>query len=204
MPRKKGDPYKLDLAGQKFGEWVVSSRKIGNRYLCFCSCGKEKMIQSSTLKRGTSKSCGCKGKDWCRKHGMEGTLTYSTWAGMKARCNNPENNLYKNYGGRGIKLCEPWNRFVNFLNDMGEKPPGKSLDRIDPNGDYSPKNCRWATPKMQSRNQRNTIYLEYNGERRPMAEWAEIMGIKRKVMEYRIREGWSVEEALNKKPRLKK
>lgn len=197
MPRKIGSPYKLDLSGKKFGEWTVTNEKFGNTYKCVCSCGTEKIIQSQTIKRGASKSCGCKGKDWCRRHGMEGTLTYNTWAAMKSRCLNPESNLYANYGGRGIKIHDSWHDFINFYKDMGDKPKGMSLDRIDPNGNYEPKNCRWASSKEQARNKRNTVYLEYNGERKPLAEWAEIMGIKRKIVEWRIKNGWSIDLALN-------
>lgn len=196
---KDVSPNSLNLTGNKFGEWVVTDKKFGASYLCICSCGTEKIIQSQTIKRGSSKSCGCKGKDWCRRHGMEGTLTYNTWSAVKQRCHNPESNLYKNYGGRGIKMFQEWyNDFSTFYKDMGEKPIGFSLDRIDPNGNYEPGNCRWASSKQQARNKRNTVYLSYKGERKPLAELAEIHGIKRKIVEWRLKNGWSVEDALEK------
>ena len=204
MPRKIGSPYSLNLAGQKFGEWTVTEIKIGNCYLCRCSCGTEKVIQTQTIKRGASKSCGCKGKDWCRKHGMEKTSTYSIWSGVKQRCCNPESGLYKNYGGRGITMHPEWrDDFRAFLKDMGERPGDLTLDRINPNGNYEPKNCRWASRKEQARNKRKTIYLEYRGEKRPMAEWAEMMGIKRKILESRIRSGWDIARALETPNRKK-
>lgn len=201
-------PAFKDLKEKKFANWFVISwakKEYGEQFwLCECICGTKKVIIGSTLKCGRSKSCGCKGKDWCRRHGMEGTLTYSTWGSMKARCNNPSSNLYANYGGRGIKLSESWMDFVNFYADMGKKPKGKSIDRIDADGDYCKENCRWASTKEQGRNKRNTIYLEYKGQRKPMAEWAEIKGLKRKLLENRIRIGWSVEDALETPTRSKK
>jgi len=154
------------------------------------------MVSTGTLRMGSSKSCGCTSKNWCRRHGMERTATYTCWAAMKARCNNQQSNLYQNYGGRGIKLCDRWHDFINFYADMGEKPKGMTIDRIDVNGDYSPGNCRWADSKTQNRNRRNTKYLEYNGEKRPMAEWAELKNLKRKVLENRIRAGWEISKAL--------
>ena len=93
--------------------------------------------------------------------------------------------------------------FRAFLKDMGERPGDLTLDRINPNGNYEPKNCRWASRKEQARNKRKTIYLEYRGEKRPMAEWAEMMGIKRKILESRIRSGWDIARALETPNRKK-
>lgn len=196
MARNIGSPHTLNIAGQKFGEWTVTDQKFGNSYLCKCSCGTEKIIQSQGLKNGRSKSCGCKGRDWCRKHGMEGTKTYSIWASVKARCSNQQSPLYAAYGGIGVTIDPRWLDFVNFYADMGEKPDDMSLDRIDPFGGYWPENCRWADRKTQARNKRKTVYLEYRGQKKSPAEWAEIMGLPRKTVSERIRKGWSTERAL--------
>jgi hypothetical protein len=157
-----------------------------------------------TLKKGISKSCGCAGKDWCRRHGQEGTKTYNIWSGVKRRCLKKDSSNYHLYGDLGVTVCDRWLDFVNFFEDMGECPEGYSLDRINAFGNYEPSNCRWATPLEQARNKKNTIYLEYKGETKPMAEWAEIKGIKRKIIENRIRIGWNTIKALETPSRNKR
>lgn len=199
MPRAKGSPHKVELAGQRFGKWVVLHRIKGALWRCKCDCGTEGSIQTGTLRLGKSKSCGCAGKDWCRTHGREGTSTYNIWAGLIQRCTNPHNREYPRYGGRGIAVCERWLKsFSDFLSDMGEKPAGKSIDRIDNDGNYEPGNCRWATRKEQQRNRSTTAMLTYRGKTLPMAAWAEKLGIKRKILERRIRDGWPLEKAFSK------
>lgn len=193
----------LDLTGTICGKWRVVSKSDkkglhGEIYWnCICDCGTEKKIVAASIRKGVSKSCGCAGKDWCRTHGMEGTSEYNSWAAIIQRCENTKSQNYKNYGARGIRVCKRWREsFENFYADMGPKTKGSSIDRINNDGNYEPGNCRWTDQKTQSRNQRNTIYLEYKGERRPMAEWAELMGLKRKILENRIRTGWEVSKAL--------
>lgn len=115
---------------------------------------------------------------------------------MLARCTNGKNRRYKDYGGRGIGVCERWYDFANFLADMGEKPKGYSLDRIDVNGDYEPGNCRWATATEQARNKRNNTLLTHNGETHTIAEWGDILGIRHTTISTRLHSGWSVERAL--------
>ena len=195
--RKADSPWKLNIVGQKFGEWEIIEHKPNGHSLCRCSCGVEKILQTSTIKGGRSKSCGCKGSDWCRKHGMEGTSIYNVWIGIRGRCRNINYPAYKVYGAKGIEISNEWyDDFNVFYADMGDRPEGHSLDRIDPNGNYCKENCRWASIKTQARNKKNTIYLEYKGERRPMAEWSELLGLPRKSVEERIRKGWTVERAL--------
>lgn len=189
-----------DITGQKFGRWSVLSY-VETRYAekfwkCICECGTEKVVIGSSLKMGRSKSCGCLSRELSTTHGMEGTITYNTWAQMLARCNNPKSMNYKNYGAKGIKVCDRWRSFENFYADMGEKPKGQSIDRINVLKGYEPGNVRWATWKEQNRNQRNTKMLFWDGKLRPMAEIAEMNGLKRKKFENRIRAGMPIEEAI--------
>lgn len=148
-----------EIVGKRFGLLVVLKRvsAVGARevmYLCQCDCGKTHISARTFLRRGDTKSCGC--ARWKAKHGhnrMGGrSATYQTWHGMLQRCTNPNVSRYRRYGGRGIAVCDRWRIFGNFLEDMGERPHGKTLDRIDNDGNYEPMNCRWATPKEQSAN----------------------------------------------------
>ena len=162
----------LNLLNQRFGRLFVTG-KIGldkRSYVlwkCQCDCGEMVVTTSANLSSGKSKSCGCLGAEnrlkAVTKHGAtknnKRTPEYSIWNGIKNRCYRPTSNAYKNYGERGIKLCDRWHDFANFFADMGPKP-GKdySLDRIDPNGNYEPKNCRWATKKEQAANKRLKVF----------------------------------------------
>jgi hypothetical protein len=127
---------------------------------------------------------------------MSHTPTWVKWRGMRARCLNPRTPGYAHYGGRGITVCERWDDFAAFRTDMGDSPPGMTLDRIDTNGNYEPGNCRWATPTTQTRNRRSTRMLTHRGETRPFAEWAEMHGIRQDTLDMRLRRGWDVERAL--------
>lgn len=130
------------------------------------------------------------------KHGMRHTREYSTWQSMLNRCRRPKTRSYERYGGRGITVCERWRTFENFLADMGPKPPGMSLDRIDNDGNYEPGNCRWATWSQQNRNKNNNTRLSYKGLTLPMSEWAERFGLSLNVLQLRLLKGWSIEKAL--------
>lgn len=126
---------------------------------------------------------------------------YYRWCGIRNRCNNPNNRDYHLYGGRGIKVCERWESFVNFLADVGDSRKGLSLDRIDNNGPYSPENCRWATPAEQTKNRRVSKFVEFNGESHLITEWSVITGMHVHTLRDRLKNGWPVETALTKRPR---
>jgi len=122
------------------------------------------------------------------------TLIYLIWIAMKKRCNNPNDRGYKNYGGRGIKVCEAWLSFENFFEDMGERPPNMSLDRVDNNGDYCKENCKWSTRKEQNRNTRRSILITINGEIKSLPEWCGELGVEYNKARKRLYRGWPIEE----------
>ena len=132
------------------------------------------------------------------RHGMYGTPTYKSWSEMKRRCKYPSKFIKNNYDK--VSYCAEWEKFENFFRDMGVRPVGTTLDRIDPWGNYEPGNCRWADNHTQAINKTNSRYLTYNGETRHISEWAEITGIKRRTISARILTlGWTVERALSTK-----
>lgn len=182
-----------DLTDLRFGRLVVVSRApnhIGVSdaiWRCSCDCGGENIVRASHLKSGNVSSCGCLGRERVSRakttHGMDKTKTYYAWAAIKQRCRNPKNRAYQYYGGRGIDICDRWHdSFEAFLTDMGEAPPNTSIDRIDNNRGYEPKNCRWTTAKDQGRNKRNNLIIALGGEQRSLSEWAEITGIPKSTI----------------------
>ena len=197
-------------AGNRYGRLVVISESCyhvkpsGQRlkkWLCLCDCGNRHIVVGNKLKEGKTKSCGCLRNEVLasglnKSHGMTNTPTYETWSGMIKRCYNKESNNYTNYGARGISVCEDWLKFDNFYRDMGERPDNASIERIDNNGNYEPRNCRWATMKEQSRNTRSNHIIEFKGERKCVSEWAELLGIKVATLWNRLNQGWCVEKAL--------
>ena len=152
----------VDLTSKRFGRLVViekTDRKSSGSIVwkCKCDCGNEAFVSSGHLRIGHTQSCGCLQKERVTTHGKKNTSEYRSWYGMKSRCYNPNNKRYKNYGGRGIEVCDRWkDSFENFYNDMGSKPSSKhSIDRIDNDRNYEPGNCKWSTATEQNRNQRN-------------------------------------------------
>lgn len=166
-----GGHNKIDLVGQRFNRLIVLERVGVNKhqeslFRCRCDCGSETEATTHNLRRKSIQSCGCLRIDEGRKtgltakrHGMHNTPTYITWQHMRYRCANPDDDAYRWYGAKGVEVCDEWNSFEKFLEDMGERPEGMTLDRINPFGDYEPDNCRWADSETQHQNTRRN-YVE--------------------------------------------
>ena len=171
-----------------------------------CCCGAVLAVSRSSLVTGNTRSCGCMFIDMLRttkrKHGKADTNEYYIWQGIKDRCTNTGNSRHAYYGGRGIRVCDRWlepeSGFSNFLADMGERPSkAHSIDRYpDPNGNYCPENCRWATTKEQNRNQRSNVLLTYQEKTQCISAWAEELNMPSDRIRGRIRRGWSVDRTL--------
>lgn len=200
----------LDLSGQIFGRLTAIERieksktDRSKKWLCKCECGKESIVGTNLLTSGRTQSCGClKGRPKTHGQTSNGKISqeYQVWAGMIQRCTNPNEAGFKNYGGRGISVCEAWRQFTGFFKDMGERPSGKhSIDRIDNNGNYCPENCRWATKDEQSSNRRDNRIITFNGEAKPLFLWARAIGITNTSLAERLESAsFTLEEALTKK-----
>jgi len=194
----------IDLTGQQFS-YLTAIRHIKNgksRWLCRCVCGKETVVLSYRLRSGRVRSCGCKrmeliiAKNKARgfRGGRQNRPLYNTWLGMVQRCTNPESSCYQHYGGRGITVCDRWlNSFDAFSEDMGPRPKGKSIDRIDNNKGYSPDNCRWATRHEQMNNTRQNVWIEHNGVTMTASQWSRELGINVRTLCDRAKKGWPAE-----------
>ncbi len=170
---------KSDIIGNKYGKLtVLSIVGVGGLVVVECECGTVKQIGFNVINRGITVSCGCYHVGNL-KHGYSNRSELRTWNNIKARCCNPGRADYKNYGGRGIKICDSWiNSFENFLKDMGDKPsPEMTIERKDVNGDYCPENCIWETRKVQANTKRNNRKLTYNGITKNIGEWATELGV---------------------------
>ena len=197
-----------EIIGIRFGRLVAiknTERRNGSSYVkCRCDCGVEIIKRRAHLISGNTKSCGCLAKEIHSKrmkvkqtkHGLYGTSIQAIWNGMIQRCNNPKNTGYHYYGGRGVRVCDRWLILENFFDDMGHRAEGKSLDRIDNNGNYEPNNCRWATNAEQATNKRNTIRLNFYGTDLSLKEWSKILNIKHHTLQIRVSKGWSVRKTL--------
>lgn len=197
----------IDLTGRKFGRWTVLGRHIDSRkycrWRCRCTCGVERVRLSQPLREGRSRSCGCLSRKLHVIHGHAGTRMYSAWQAMLQRCKNHNDHAYTNYGGRGITVTPRWRIFQHFLDDIGEKPPGLTLGRIDNAKGYSPTNCRWETRLQQQQNMRSNRLLEFHGKRKPLSTWARERGLKYGTLQTRLRLGWSIDRALTEPTMMK-
>jgi hypothetical protein len=198
-----------DISGCIFGRLTAISRQYQGEdgawyWLCKCECGNEIICNLGRLNSGNTKSCGCLKRDTTsslmRKHGMTKTKLGVVFKGIKQRCSNPKHIGYKNYGGRGIYVCEEWlnnsSLFFEWAAESGYEE-GLVIDRIDNDGPYSPENCRWVTPAKNSYNKRDTLFLTFNGRTLAVSEWAEELNINSKTIASRIRAGYTAEEALS-------
>lgn len=198
-----------DYVGKRFGMVVVvgkdnaQSHFNSNSWIFQCDCGKVFSNIPSRIINGYKKSCGCHKGKGNLKHGLSGDPFFGTWEGMMGRCYNSSADSFKNYGGRGIQVCEDWHNvesFINWAHETCACKKGLSLDRIDNNGNYSPENCRWVPLKKQNHNKRNTRFETINGETRPFVEWCELYGMDKNVVRLRTDSlGWDIERALTQK-----
>ena len=198
-------PRLQDLAGKRFHKLVAIERagfREGTKcrktlWRCRCDCGNEAIAAQVDLVHGATKSCGCIIGQHKRTHGGTGTVEFRIWDSMRRRCSDPEHPSYADYGGRGIKVCERWQDFAAFRDDMGPRPsPDHQIDRRDNDGNYEPSNCRWVTPVVQSNNRRSSRFLTLNGETLTMAQWERRLGMKPGLICQRLSMGWTVEAAL--------
>ena len=192
-----------DKTGHRFGRLIVQqllSKKPVAKWKCLCDCGNETEVWGGHLKSGVTRSCGClvadSNKEKKTTHGMTKTRTYKSWRSMIGRCTLPSVPSYKSYGAKGIGYDPSWRDFNKFLSDMGERPEGTTLDRIDGTKGYSKENCRWATTKQQQSNRKNCMHLTYNGVTKTAAEWSKSLGLAKGAVWNRIKLGWSVEKAV--------
>ena len=198
----------LDLTGLTFGRLTVKFKATksdgGVSWNCKCLCGKTKLVSSSHLNSGHTKSCGCyrsdKAKETRTTHGMtigsENRKVYTVWRNMIARCTNLNNPRYVDYGARGIGVCEHWLKFENFFADMGRPENGRTLERKNNDKGYSQENCVWASPIAQNRNRRSSINITYQGVTRTLVEWQEVLQLNYPKTYNRIMKlGWAAKRA---------
>lgn len=190
----------LDITNNRYGRLTAICRAHyigkGTRWKCKCDCGKEAIIALDSLRAGLTKSCGCirieivRARSITHGNSVSGKITKElrAWSHMKGRCLNPNDHRYKDYGARGIKICDKWiNNFEEFLSDMGKCPPDHSIERRNVNGNYEPSNCYWATTHVQARTRRDNIYVQYEGETMILKDYAARVGVPYRQLHLRYR-----------------
>lgn len=194
----------LNLAGKQFGRLRVLGRAtvqgVHPRWECQCICGVQLTVAGPALRTGNTRSCGCLKQDTAGKHnvthGMSTTRIFKVWHGMMQRCYDKRQQYYHNYGGRGIRVCSRWHKFEHFLADMGEGAAGLSLDRKNNDGNYTKRNCYWATRKEQARNKRTNRNVTLGLLTLCVKDWAVLAGINESVVRGRLNRGWAPEAAV--------
>lgn len=198
--------FKNDLTGMRFGNLTVIEFAGNNQYRasmwhCVCDCGNEIITRGEDLRSGKTKSCGCLvTTNHFKTHGESDTQLYRKWNSMLRRCEDPSYHAYKNYGGRGIEVCDDWHDFTIFRDWVNETRTdiSLSLDRIDNDGNYSPDNCKWSTNQEQQNNKRNNLYFSLNDEVHTLSDWCRILNLPYSVIQSRITaSGWSFEQAIS-------
>lgn len=201
----------INITGQKFGRLIVIEfshihiTKSGQHvtyWKCECECGNMKELSKSNLISGNSKSCGCLYEETKDRHGYANHDLYRVWISMIDRCFNPKCHSWDNYGGRGISVCERWKNIENFIIDMGVRPEGYSIDRINNDGNYSPDNCKWSSASEQANNRRVNV-IEHNGKSQTMRQWASELKINYTTLLYRLH-NWTIDKALSTPLRKRK
>lgn len=186
------------LESSRYGRLTVLQRQQGG-WLCSCDCGNLKIVTGSHLREGRVQSCGCLNTEVRRSaktHGKRHTRTWAIWSNMIQRCGNSSNPSFRNYGARGISVCDRWTDFQNFLLDMGEAPVGLTLERIKNEEGYSTGNCRWATRSEQAINKRTNRLIEVGGLTKPLKVWCSELAIPYWTAHARLRRGKTASEAL--------
>ena len=186
----------------RHGSLVTPNGRKEAAWLCTCDCGREVVVRSRDLVSDRQRSCGCLRRELirqrntihgCARRGAQ-TREYLSWLGARGRCYQKKDSEYRNYGARGIRVCDRWrDNFAAFLEDMGPRPAGRSLDRIDVNGNYEPTNCRWATAAEQMNNRRSSRYVEVDGEKLTVAQASRRLGVPAHKIYDRLSKGLSVE-----------
>lgn len=201
----------INMSGRVVGRLTILSlaEKRGNKlhWNCKCTCGVSCVVSAQMLSSERTRSCGCLIRETTRAlrtiHGVSAVdyKTYTCWLDMVRRCENPNVRGFKNYGGRGIKVCDRWKNAALFLADMGICPAGMSIDRIDVNGNYEPGNCRWATRKEQQNNLRSNKRITFRGKTMTLSQWADEIGMTSNSLSHRLtKHGWSIDRALTTPP----
>jgi hypothetical protein len=191
-------------AGDQIGRWTVLSdaprRNRKRRVTCRCECGTTRIVWEYKLQNRSSLSCGCYAVDRIKEakttHGLSLSSEYRIWIGIRKRCVNSNDPLFRYYGGRGIQLL--WPDFASFYADMGPRPStAYSIDRIDNDGHYCRENCRWATDAEQARNMRTNRLITHNGRTMTLTDWAHHAGLRRTTLARRLDRGWTVDMAIS-------
>lgn len=189
----------LDITGQRYGRLVAISREPSGRHTKWrfrCDCGNETSIYLDAVRAGRSTSCGCFRTDLIRerslthghKVGRKTSRTLKAYQHAKSRCENPNDPKFDNYGGRGIIMCQEWREsFETFLRDMGECPPRMTLDRVNVDGHYEPRNCRWTSHRQQARTRTNNVLVEYEGRHVILKDFAALVGVNYKALHARVK-----------------